>query len=462
MEVVNDAVDPTFRFMSVDWDGKIRMDCSSPYAMATLIGLKDRFDIAFGNDADSDRHGIVTRGAGLMNPNHFLAAAISYLFTHRPGWPPNAAVGKTAVSSSVIDRVAAKAHRSLVEVPVGFKWFVSGLLDASLGFGGEESAGASFLRRDGTVWVTEKDGIIMDLLAVELMARTGRDPSELYRDLTSELGESVYERIDAPATAEQKAVLLSLSPKDFKASELAGDPIEAILTAAPGNGEPLGGLKVVTAQGWLPRAPPALRKSTSCTRRAFAVENTFSVFKRKRERYCLGRWSQLRDETRLGNVCLTESGTMAEYVRLPASSRHIAMPANEREPLDHPERRCRPRPARTSRRPPPVAGLSRARGRLARLRHEAGLEAGSADYTGQARHRGRCRAKDRAAASSSLHVRTLEGTREHRLLAGTRGRAAVAARVVARAGAADAVVDGTPHSENAGGAGPRPRSCGLV
>jgi phosphoglucomutase len=255
VEVVNDAVDPTFRFMSVDWDGKIRMDCSSPYAMATLIGLKERFDIAFGNDADSDRHGIVTRGAGLMNPNHFLAAAISYLFTHRPGWPPNAAVGKTAVSSSVIDRVAAKAHRSLVEVPVGFKWFVSGLLDASLGFGGEESAGASFLRRDGTVWVTEKDGIIMDLLAVELMARTGRDPSELYRDLTSELGESVYERIDAPATAEQKAVLLSLSPKDFKASELAGDPIEAILTAAPGNGEPLGGLKVVTAQGWFAARP---------------------------------------------------------------------------------------------------------------------------------------------------------------------------------------------------------------
>jgi len=231
------------------------MDCSSSYAMTNLIGLKDRFDIAFGNDPDSDRHGIVTRGAGLMNPNHYLAAAISYLVTHRPGWSVSAAVGKTAVSSSVIDRVVAKARRSLIEVPVGFKWFVSGLLDASLGFGGEESAGASFLRRDGTVWVTEKDGIIMDLLAVELMARTGRDPSELYHDLTSELGESVYERIDAPATAEQKAVLVSLSPKDFKASELAGDPIEAILTAAPGNGESLGGLKVVTAQGWFAARP---------------------------------------------------------------------------------------------------------------------------------------------------------------------------------------------------------------
>ena len=208
VEVVNDTVDPTFRFMSVDWDGKIRMDCSSSYAMAKLIGLKDRFDIAFGNDPDADRHGIVTRSAGLMNPNHYLAAAIFYLFTHRPGWRPEAAVGKTVVSSSVIDRVAAKVGRALVEVPVGFKWFVPGLLDGSLGFGGEESAGASFLRRDGTVWTTDKDGIIMDLLAVELMARTGRDPSELYAELTRELGAPVYERIDAPATAEEKAVLL--------------------------------------------------------------------------------------------------------------------------------------------------------------------------------------------------------------------------------------------------------------
>jgi phosphoglucomutase len=255
VEVVNNTVDPTFRFMSLDWDGKIRMDCSSPHAMAKLIGLKDRFDIAFGNDTDHDRHGIVTRGAGLMNPNHYLAAAIFYLFTHRPGWRPDAAVGKTVVSSSVIDRVAAKVGRALVEVPVGFKWFVPGLLDGSLGFGGEESAGASFLRRDGTVWATDKDGIIMDLLAVELMARTGRDPSELYYDLTRELGAPVYERIDAPATAEQKAVLLKLSPEDVKASELAGDPIEAMLTTAPGNGAAIGGLKVVTAQGWFAARP---------------------------------------------------------------------------------------------------------------------------------------------------------------------------------------------------------------
>jgi phosphoglucomutase len=255
VEVVNKAVDPTFSFMSLDWDGKIRMDCSSPHAMAKLIALKDRFDIAFGNDTDTDRHGVVTRSAGLMNPNHYLAAAIFYLFTHRPGWRPDAAVGKTVVSSSVIDRVAAKVGRKLVEVPVGFKWFVPGLLDGSLGFGGEESAGASFLRRDGTVWVTEKDGIIMDLLSVELMARTGRDPSELYQDLTRELGAPVYERIDAPATAEQKAVLLKLSPQDVKASELAGDPIEAMLTTAPGNGAAIGGLKVVTAQGWFAARP---------------------------------------------------------------------------------------------------------------------------------------------------------------------------------------------------------------
>jgi phosphoglucomutase len=255
LEVVNETVDPTFRFMSLDWDGKIRMDCSSPHAMAKLIGLKERFDIAFGNDTDNDRHGIVTRGAGLMNPNHYLAAAIFYLFTHRAGWRPDAAIGKTIVSSSVIDRVATKVGRALVEVPVGFKWFVPGLLDGSLGFGGEESAGASFLRRDGTVWVTEKDGIIMDLLAVEIMARTGRDPSELYNDLTRELGAPVYERIDAPATAAQKAVLSKLAPKDVKASELAGDPIEAMLTTAPGNGAAIGGLKVVTANGWFAARP---------------------------------------------------------------------------------------------------------------------------------------------------------------------------------------------------------------
>ena len=255
VEVVNDTVDPTFRFMSVDWDGQIRMDCSSPHAMAKLIGLKDRFDIAFGNDPDADRHGIVTRSAGLMNPNHYLAAAIFYLFTNRPNWRSDAAVGKTVVSSSVIDRVAAKVGRSLVEVPVGFKWFVPGLLDGSLGFGGEESAGASFLQRDGTVWTTDKDGIIMDLLAVELTARIGRDPSELYAELTRALGAPVYERIDAHATAEEKAVLLDLSPGDISASELAGDPIEALLTTAPGNGAPIGGLKVVTAHGWFAARP---------------------------------------------------------------------------------------------------------------------------------------------------------------------------------------------------------------
>jgi phosphoglucomutase len=255
LEVVNETVDPTFGFMPLDWDGKIRMDCSSPYAMARLIALKDRFDVAFGNDTDADRHGIVTRSAGLMNPNHYLAAAIFYLSSHRPGWRPEAAIGKTVVSSSLIDRVAGKVARALVEVPVGFKWFVPGLLDGSLGFGGEESAGASFLRRDGTAWATDKDGIIMDLLAVELMARTGRDPAALYEDLTRELGAPVYERTDAPATARQKAVLLGLSPKDVGASELAGDPIEAMLTTAPGNGAAIGGLKVVTAHGWFAARP---------------------------------------------------------------------------------------------------------------------------------------------------------------------------------------------------------------
>ena len=255
VEVVNDTVDPTFSFMSLDWDGKIRMDCSSPHAMAKLIALKDRFDIAFGNDTDNDRHGIVTRTAGLMNPNHYLAAAIFYLFTHRPGWRPDAAIGKTVVSSSIIDRVAAKVGRALIEVPVGFKWFVPGLRDGSLGFGGEESAGASFLRRDGTVWATDKDGIIMDLLAVELMARTGRDPSELYQELTRELGAPAYERIDAPATAQQKSVLLKLSSGDVNASELAGDPIQEMLTTAPGNGAAIGGLKVITAQGWFAARP---------------------------------------------------------------------------------------------------------------------------------------------------------------------------------------------------------------
>jgi phosphoglucomutase len=254
IENVNPTIDPTFRFMPLDWDGKIRMDCSSPYAMANLIAMKDRFDVAFGNDADNDRHGIVTR-SGLMNPNHYLAVSIAYLFANRPDWKADAGIGKTLVSSSLIDRVAAKLKRKLVEVPVGFKWFVSGLLDGSLGFGGEESAGASFLRKDGTVWSTDKDGIIMDLLAAEMMAKTGKDPAQLYRDLTSELGEPAYERIDAPATPEQKSILSKLSPDQVKATELAGERIVTMLTKAPGNGAAIGGLKVVTENGWFAARP---------------------------------------------------------------------------------------------------------------------------------------------------------------------------------------------------------------
>ena len=255
IEIVNPSVDPTFPFMPLDWDGKIRMDCSSPYAMANLIALKDRFDVAFGNDADNDWHGIVTRSTGLMNPNHYLAVSISYLFANRPGWKPDAGIGKTLVSSSLIDRVAVKLQRKLVEVPVGFKWFVNGLLDSSLGFGGEESAGASFLRRVGSVWTTDKDGIIMNLLAAEMMAKTGRDPGELYRELTHELGEPAYERIDAAATSAQKSILSKLSPDQVSATELAGDPIVAKLTTAPGNGASIGGLKVVTEQGWFAARP---------------------------------------------------------------------------------------------------------------------------------------------------------------------------------------------------------------
>jgi phosphoglucomutase len=255
IEVVNRQVDPTFSFMTVDHDGKVRMDCSSPYAMAKLIALKDQFDIAFGNDPDYDRHGIVTRSAGLMNPNHYLAVAIWYLFQHRPGWPADAAVGKTLVSSSMIDRVAANLGRTLCEVPVGFKYFVDGLLDGSYGFGGEESAGASFLRTDGTVWTTDKDGFILDLLAAEIAAVTGRDPGEHYRALETQFGSAVYERVDAPANAQQKAVLRNLTPDMIEAKELAGEAILAMLIRAPGNDAPIGGLKVVAENGWFAARP---------------------------------------------------------------------------------------------------------------------------------------------------------------------------------------------------------------
>ena len=255
LTVVNPVVDATFRFMTLDWDGKIRMDCSSPYAMASLIKRRDEFAIATGNDTDADRHGIVTPDAGLLNPNHYLAAAIDYLYRHRDGWPAAAAVGKTMVSSAIIDRVAEAAGRRLIEVPVGFKWFVPGLLDGSVAFGGEESAGASFLQRDGSVWTTDKDGIILALLASEITAVTGRSPSELYRELTSRYGDPAYARIDTAASRAQKAALARLSPEQVSATELAGEPIVAALTTAPGNGAPIGGLKVVAESGWFAARP---------------------------------------------------------------------------------------------------------------------------------------------------------------------------------------------------------------
>lgn len=255
LEIVNRRVDPTFSFMTVDHDGKIRMDCSSPYAMASLIALKDRFDIAFGNDPDYDRHGIVTRSSGLMNPNHYLAVAINYLFQHRPGWDAQVAIGKTLVSSSMIDRVASHLGRRLCEVPVGFKFFVDGLLEGSLGFGGEESAGASFLRLNGSTWTTDKDGFILALLAVEILACTGRDPGEHYGDLETRFGKAYYERMDAVATKPQKTILANLKPEMVTATELAGEPITARLTHAPCNGEAIGGLKIVTENGWFAARP---------------------------------------------------------------------------------------------------------------------------------------------------------------------------------------------------------------
>ncbi|MFE6196216.1 phosphoglucomutase (alpha-D-glucose-1,6-bisphosphate-dependent) [Streptomyces sp. NPDC057838] len=255
LTVVNPHTDPTWRFMTLDWDGKIRMDCSSPYAMASLIGQRERFQIATGNDADADRHGIVTPDAGLMNPNHYLAVAISYLYAHRENWPAATGVGKTLVSSAMIDRVAADLGRELVEVPVGFKWFVDGLAGGTIGFGGEESAGASFLRRDGSVWTTDKDGILLALLASEITAVTGRTPSEHYAGLTARFGEPAYARIDAPATREEKALLAKLSPAQVSADTLAGDAVTAVLTEAPGNGAPIGGIKVTTDNAWFAARP---------------------------------------------------------------------------------------------------------------------------------------------------------------------------------------------------------------
>jgi phosphoglucomutase len=252
---VNDAVDPTFRFMTVDWDGQIRMDPSSPYAMKRLIALKDRFEIAFACDTDHDRHGIVTKSAGLLAPNHYLSAAIFYLFQHRPEWRQTVAIGKTVVSSQMIDRVTAKLGRKLYEVPVGFKWFVDGLLDGSLGFGGEESAGASFVRLDGSVWTTDKDGIIPALLAAEITARMDRDPGEIYQQLTRELGEPHYDRREAPASRDQKQLLARLSPEQVRLTDLAGERVQSILTHAPGNGAPLGGLKVIAETGWFAARP---------------------------------------------------------------------------------------------------------------------------------------------------------------------------------------------------------------
>jgi phosphoglucomutase len=255
LEVVNHVIDPTFRFMTVDWDGQIRMDPSSVYAMASMVGLKERFDVAFASDTDADRHGIVSHSRGLLNPNQYLSVAIAYLFANRPQWSQAVAVGKTIVSSSMIDRVVKRLGRRLLEVPVGFKWFVEGLIDGSLGFGGEESSGATFLRRDGTVWTTDKDGLVPNLLAAEITARTGKDPGEHYREMTAEFGTPFYTRIDAPATPEQKKRLKQLSPEEVATAELAGEPIMAKLTAAPGDGAPIGGLKVVTANGWFAARP---------------------------------------------------------------------------------------------------------------------------------------------------------------------------------------------------------------
>ena len=278
LEVVNQSVDPTFRFMTVDWDGQIRMDPSSAYAMASMVSLKERFDVAFASDADADRHGIVSRSHGLLNPNQYLSVAISYLFANRPQWSQSVAVGKTVVTSSMIDRVVKKLGRRLFEVPVGFKWFVEGLIDGSLGFVGEESSGATFLRSDGTVWTTDKDGLVPNLLAAEITARTGKDPGEHYQQMTAEFGTPYYTRIDAPASPEQKTRLKQLSPEAVVAAELAGEPITAKLTAAPGDGAPIGGLKVVTDNGWFAARPSGTEKSTRFMRRVLRIKTTWTRF----------------------------------------------------------------------------------------------------------------------------------------------------------------------------------------
>ncbi|HUZ53751.1 MAG TPA: phosphoglucomutase (alpha-D-glucose-1,6-bisphosphate-dependent) [Streptosporangiaceae bacterium] len=281
LTVVNPVVDPTFRFMTLDWDGKIRMDCSSPSAMASLIARQRDFTIATGNDTDADRHGIVTPDGGLLNPNHYLAVAIEYLYQHRDGWPEAAAVGKTLVSSSMIDRVADGLHRRLLEVPVGFKWFVPGLLDGTVAFGGEESAGASFLQRDGSPWTTDKDGIILALLASEITAATGRSPSELYGDLTARYGSPAYARVDTPATAAQKATLARLSPEQVTAGDLAGEPITATLTTAPGNGAPIGGLKVVAETGWFAARPSGTEDIYKLYAESFRGEDHLSAIQQE-------------------------------------------------------------------------------------------------------------------------------------------------------------------------------------
>ncbi len=294
--VANSTIDPTFSFMTVDHDGQIRMDPSSPYAMARLVDLKDRYDVAFANDPDSDRHGIVTPSSGLMNPNHYLAVAIRYLLTHRPNWQAHVAVGKTLVSSSMIDRVVHQLGRSLCEVPVGFKWFVTGLFDGSLCFGGEESAGASFLRKDGAVWTTDKDGPIMDLLAAEITARTGKDPGELYQELTTEFGTPYYTRIDAPATPDQKARLQKLSPDAIANDTLAGEPITTKLTSAPGNGAPIGGLKVVSESGWFAARPSG-------------TENIYKIYA-----------ESFKDETHLAAIVQEAQEIVTDALRSPASA----------------------------------------------------------------------------------------------------------------------------------------------